>query len=53
MSVDHYPFLDEEKQRIIAAGGEVWENRLNAHLPFSRALGGFEYKNNSSLSAEK
>lgn len=42
MSVDHYPINDIEKQRILAAGGEVWENRLNAHLPFTRCLGFFE-----------
>ncbi|CAD8064229.1 unnamed protein product [Paramecium primaurelia] len=53
MTVEHYPINDLEKQRILAAGGEVWENRLNAHLPYSRGLGNFEYKSNSNLDQSK
>jgi len=44
MTNDHYPFIDVEKQRIGLAGGELWENRINAHLPISRGFGHIEYK---------
>lgn len=53
MSKDHYPIDDLEKQRIIAAGGEIWENRVNVHLPFSRSLGDYEYKSNTLLDSTK
>lgn len=42
MTSDHFPTNDLEKQRITNAGGEVWENRVNAFLPFSRAIGDYE-----------
>jgi protein phosphatase 2C family protein 2/3 len=42
MTNDHYPFIDVEKQRIGLAGGELWENRINAHLPISRGFGHLE-----------
>lgn len=42
-----------EKNRIYKAGGWVEFNRVNGNLALSRALGDFEFKNNSSLSAEE
>ena len=43
-------FLDDEaeRQRIQEAGGTVLIQRINGSLAVSRALGDFEYKNNSS-----
>ncbi len=49
MSIDHKPDDDKEKERILKAGGEVWEGRVNGNLNLSRAMGDLEYKNNKSL----
>ena len=44
MSVDHKPDLPFEHDRIIKAGGEVEDGRVNGVLALSRAIGDFEYK---------
>ncbi|CAF4122687.1 unnamed protein product [Rotaria socialis] len=45
---DHKPSDQVERQRIQDAGGTVLIQRVNGSLAVSRALGDFEYKNNSN-----
>lgn len=47
MSDDHKPENPGEMARIQRAGGFVEDGRVNGMLALSRALGDFEYKNNS------
>lgn len=44
MSEDHVPTLADEHDRIEAAGGFVFLDRVNGELAMSRALGDFQYK---------
>jgi protein phosphatase 1G len=53
LSQDHKPTLRKEKQRILQAGGQVSEGRINRGLNLSRSLGDFIYKNNFSLPSDK
>lgn len=41
---DHKPTNEEERDRIIAAGGIVMNLRINGSLAVSKALGDFDYK---------
>lgn len=41
---DHKPTNDDERERIVAAGGLVMTQRINGSLAVSRALGDFDYK---------
>ena len=49
MSEDHKPENPGELSRIQRSGGFVEDGRVNGMLALSRALGDFEYKNNSSI----
>lgn len=53
LSHDHKPCLEEESNRIIAAGGWVEFNRVNGNLALSRALGDFIFKKNLTKSPEE
>jgi len=53
MSIDHKPDDDLEKQRIVKAGGEVWQGRVNGNLNLSRAIGDLEYKSNKELKVDE
>ncbi|CAO3670507.1 unnamed protein product [Rhizopus stolonifer] len=53
LSFDHKPSDPKESARISKAGGFVEFNRVNGNLALSRALGDFEFKNNTSLSPEE
>ncbi|KAI1719710.1 protein phosphatase 2C domain-containing protein [Ditylenchus destructor] len=43
-TVDHKPYLEKERERIVKAGGSVMIQRVNGSLAVSRAFGDFEYK---------
>ena len=53
MSEDHKPELDSEYKRIIKAGGEVLEGRVNGNLNLTRAIGDLEYKVDTNLPPEE
>ena len=44
LSRDHKPELESESARIIAAGGEVRNGRVNGGLATSRAIGDHHWK---------
>jgi len=46
LSEDHKPNNLAEKKRIVAAGGQVKDNRVTGGLHISRCLGDFDYKEN-------
>jgi len=49
LSNDHKPYNALEMKRITEAGGSVKNNRVNADLAVSRALGDLNYKSDSKL----
>ena len=51
LSRDHKPMDDDERARIVKAGGFVQEGRVNGSLALSRAIGDLEYKRSKELSA--
>ena len=53
LSFDHKPGNPEEHSRILNAGGFVEFDRVNGNLALSRALGDFEFKQNTGLPAEE
>ena len=44
LSRDHKPTLDDEKDRIVRAGGVVQMGRVDGDLALSRSVGDFQYK---------
>jgi len=48
---DHKPTNDEERDRIVRAGGLVMTQRINGSLAVSRALGDFDYKTDETREA--
>ncbi|KAL7675989.1 hypothetical protein ACOME3_002248 [Neoechinorhynchus agilis] len=48
-TIDHKPVDDDEKRRIVAAGGQVILQRVNGSLAVSRALGDFDYKEDRQM----
>lgn len=53
LSYDHKPVDPKENQRIVNAGGFVEFGRVNGNLALSRAIGDFEFKQNSNLPPEQ
>ena len=49
LSTDHKPTLPEEMARIQAAGGTIFEGRVNGNINLSRSLGDLTYKNVPNL----
>jgi serine/threonine protein phosphatase PrpC len=52
MTTDHKPNLQEETDRITAAGGFVGNNRIDGMLSVSRSIGDSGFKANKDLSPE-
>ncbi|KAK7311053.1 hypothetical protein RJT34_08935 [Clitoria ternatea] len=52
LSRDHKPDLQNEKERILKAGGFIHAGRVNGSLNLARAIGDMEFKQNKFLSAE-
>ncbi|KAK9282318.1 hypothetical protein L1049_005232 [Liquidambar formosana] len=52
LSRDHKPDLENEKERILKAGGFIQCGRVNGSLNLSRAIGDVEFKQNKFLPAE-
>ena len=53
LSYDHKPDNEEEKKRIVKAGGYVSDGRVNDNLNLSRAIGDLEYKKSTELKPEE
>lgn len=53
LSRDHKPDLENEKERIIQAGGFIHAGRVNGSLNLARAIGDMELKQNKFLPPEK
>lgn len=53
LSQDHKPELENERERILRAGGFIHAGRINGSLNLARAIGDMEFKQNKFLSADK
>ncbi|RNF11837.1 protein phosphatase 2C like protein 2/3 [Trypanosoma rangeli] len=53
LSRDHKPTVATEKARIEKAGGTVQCQRINGTIALSRAIGDFDFKENSKMSWEE
>nr|XP_048331853.1 probable protein phosphatase 2C 60 isoform X3 [Ziziphus jujuba var. spinosa] len=53
LSKDHKPDLENEKDRILKAGGFIQVGRVNGTLNLARAIGDVEFKQNKHLPVEK
>uniref|UniRef100_A0A0C9S216 protein-serine/threonine phosphatase n=1 Tax=Wollemia nobilis TaxID=56998 RepID=A0A0C9S216_9CONI len=52
LSRDHKPELENERERILKAGGFIHAGRVNGSLNLARAIGDMEFKQNKFLPAE-
>ncbi|MES1914102.1 MAG: hypothetical protein MHM6MM_006229 [Cercozoa sp. M6MM] len=50
---EHKPTLPAERDRVVAAGGQVLSMRVDGELAVSRAIGDERYKQQTALSAEQ
>ncbi|KAM5578532.1 hypothetical protein ABKV19_008709 [Rosa sericea] len=53
LSKDHKPDIENEKDRILKAGGFIQVGRVNGSLNLARAIGDVEFKQNKQLPVEK
>ena len=53
LSNDHKPNNENEKKRILLAGGQVRWGRVDGDLSVSRGFGDFAYKNRSVLPSQQ
>eukprot|EP01018_Ginkgo_biloba_P011148 Gb_03378 [translate_table: standard] len=53
LSRDHKPELENERERILQAGGFIHAGRVNGSLNLARAIGDMELKQNKFLPPEK
>ncbi|KAM2527382.1 hypothetical protein TB1_024644 [Malus domestica] len=53
LSKDHKPDIENEKERILKAGGFIQVGRVNGSLNLARAIGDAEFKQNKQLPVEK
>eukprot|EP00595_Chromulina_sp_UTEXLB2642_P001524 CAMPEP_0196766928 /NCGR_PEP_ID=MMETSP1095-20130614/32909_1 /TAXON_ID=96789 ORGANISM="Chromulina nebulosa, Strain UTEXLB2642" /NCGR_SAMPLE_ID=MMETSP1095 /ASSEMBLY_ACC=CAM_ASM_000446 /LENGTH=334 /DNA_ID=CAMNT_0042131993 /DNA_START=108 /DNA_END=1112 /DNA_ORIENTATION=- len=53
LSQDHKPYDLVERTRIVNAGGNVFNDRVDGDLAVSRALGDFQWKSRSDLKPEQ
>ncbi|KAL6141135.1 hypothetical protein ACLB2K_059426 [Fragaria x ananassa] len=53
LSKDHKPDIENEKERILKAGGFIQVGRVNGSLNLARAIGDVEFKQNKQLPVEK
>lgn len=53
LSRDHKPHIKTEEQRIIRAGGYIYNGRVNRKLNLTRAIGDLFYKQNKNFSLKE
>ncbi|KAL6134212.1 hypothetical protein ACLB2K_066445 [Fragaria x ananassa] len=53
LSKDHKPDIENEKERILKAGGFIQVGRVNGSLNLARSIGDVEFKQNKQLPVEK
>eukprot|EP00249_Psilotum_nudum_P020892 c27886_g1_i3 orf=1221-2294(+) len=53
LSQDHKPELENEKERILQAGGFIHSGRVNGSLNLARAIGDMEFKKNKYLPPQR
>ncbi|XP_008228808.1 PREDICTED: probable protein phosphatase 2C 60 [Prunus mume] len=53
LSKDHKPDIENEKERILKAGGFIQVGRVNGSLNLARAIGDVEFKQNKHLPVER
>ncbi|PQM40208.1 putative protein phosphatase 2C 60 [Prunus yedoensis var. nudiflora] len=53
LSKDHKPDIENEKERILKAGGFIQVGRVNGSLNLARAIGDAEFKQNKHLPVER
>lgn len=53
LSRDHKPELEDERDRILQAGGFIHAGRVNGSLNLARAIGDVEFKQNKYLPPQK